>query len=79
MADNKGRKSKTFGKNKSYYQVQAMRSEKNKTKKILRHFKSNPEDQVAGAYLTAKKYNLKDIQLTSKGRKVAKLKTLEAA
>lgn len=70
MADNKGRKSKSFGKNKSYYQVQAMRTEKNKTKKIVRHFKSNPGDEVASAILKAKGYKLDTIALTSKGRRV---------
>jgi hypothetical protein len=76
MAENKGRKSKTFGKNKSYYQVQAMRSEKNKTKKILRHFKSNPTCEQTAEILKAKNYKLETVALTPKGRKI---KAKEAA
>ncbi len=72
MADNKGRKSKTFGKNKGYYAVQSLRSEKNKTKKILRHFKDNPNCGQTKAILEERKYKTEDIQLTRKGRKVKK-------
>ncbi len=58
-------------KNKSYYKgVQDRRTEKNKTKKVLRHFKSNPTCLETTAYLEAKGYNTDTIQRTSKGRKV---------
>lgn len=56
--------------NSAYYKNQFMRTEKNKTKKIVRHAKSNPTDEQAGAYLRAKGYKIETIPLTAKGRKV---------
>jgi len=70
MAEKKGKKLRRCGKHANYYKVQPSRTEKNKTKKVVRHFKSNPTCEQTKVYLENKKYNTDDIQLTSKGNKI---------
>jgi hypothetical protein len=67
MTTAQGRQQK---KNASQYKEQARRTEKNKTKKIVRHFKSNPTDYHTSCILLDKGYKLESIALTSKGRKL---------
>ena len=52
------------------YQLQKARTEKNKTKKVMRHFKKNPEDMAAWAYLKAKGVKEGGVALVSKGRRL---------
>jgi hypothetical protein len=63
-------KGRRQGKLKAVYKNQFLKTEKNKTKKVVRHFKSNPKDEVAEGYLSAKGYKTDTIQRTAKGRKV---------
>ena len=56
-------------KNAANSKNQAARTETTKTKKIVRHFKSNPTCEVTKAYLTAKGYNCNTIQRTGRGLK----------
>ncbi len=72
MAEGINKKKQDRSKSKSLYykHVQPSRTEKNKTKKVLRHFKSNPTCEQTVAYLTAKGYKLDTVARTSKGRKV---------
>lgn len=63
-------KGRRQGKLKAVYKNQFLRTEKNKTKKVVRHFKSNPGDEQAESYLSDKGYKTNTITLTSKGRKL---------
>jgi hypothetical protein len=57
-------------KHKSYYQVQAYQTDKNREKRMLRHLRSNPGDIRMAARYGLDEITFASLESTSKGRKL---------